>query len=132
MHSARMFGCCSFCRRMCAEKFIGGEILSLIKTVDIHYKSTPEALLTYVKIYIIIKFSKSYHLLYDKKRHITIISFLLKSFNRHLSKFVEIRRNIAMDLRVEKTKRSIINAFLKLRSQKPLEKITVKRACFAC
>lgn len=31
-----------------------------------------------------------------------------------------------MDLRVEKTKRSIINAFLKLRSQKPLEKITVK------
>ncbi|MDE5620302.1 MAG: TetR/AcrR family transcriptional regulator [Ruminococcus sp.] len=31
-----------------------------------------------------------------------------------------------MDLRVEKTKRSIINAFLNLRSRKPLEKITVK------
>ena len=31
-----------------------------------------------------------------------------------------------MDLRIEKTKRSIINAFLELRSQKPLEKITVK------
>jgi len=31
-----------------------------------------------------------------------------------------------MDLRVEKTKRSIINAFLQLRSRKPLEKIKVK------
>ncbi|MDE5834998.1 MAG: TetR/AcrR family transcriptional regulator [Ruminococcus sp.] len=31
-----------------------------------------------------------------------------------------------MDLRVERTKRSIINAFLNLRSRKPLEKITVK------
>lgn len=31
-----------------------------------------------------------------------------------------------MDLRVEKTRRSIINAFLNLRSRKPLEKITVK------
>ena len=31
-----------------------------------------------------------------------------------------------MDLRTERTKRSIINAFLELRSQKPLEKITVK------
>ncbi len=31
-----------------------------------------------------------------------------------------------MDLRVKKTKRNIINAFLNLRSRKPLEKITVK------
>lgn len=31
-----------------------------------------------------------------------------------------------MDLRIEKTKRSIINSFLELRSQKALEKITVK------
>ena len=31
-----------------------------------------------------------------------------------------------MDLRIEKTRRSIINAFLELRSKKPLEKITVK------
>ena len=31
-----------------------------------------------------------------------------------------------MDIRVEKTKRSIINAFLEIRSKKPLEKITVK------
>ena len=31
-----------------------------------------------------------------------------------------------MDLRTERTKRSIINAFLELRSKKPLEKITVK------
>ncbi|MDE5557873.1 MAG: TetR/AcrR family transcriptional regulator [Ruminococcus sp.] len=31
-----------------------------------------------------------------------------------------------MDLRVEKTKRNIINAFLNLRSRKPIEKITIK------
>lgn len=31
-----------------------------------------------------------------------------------------------MDIRIEKTRRSIINAFLELRSRKPLEKITVK------
>lgn len=31
-----------------------------------------------------------------------------------------------MDLRVKKTKTSIVNAFLELRSKKPLEKITVK------
>lgn len=31
-----------------------------------------------------------------------------------------------MDLRQKKTRRSIINAFLKLRSEKPLEKITVR------
>lgn len=38
-----------------------------------------------------------------------------------------------MDLRIERTRRSIINAFIELRSQKPIEKITVKelaeRAC---
>lgn len=31
-----------------------------------------------------------------------------------------------MDLRIERTKRSIINAFIELRSKKPLEKITIK------
>ncbi|MBO5032547.1 MAG: TetR/AcrR family transcriptional regulator [Lachnospiraceae bacterium] len=31
-----------------------------------------------------------------------------------------------MDLRIERTRRSIINAFIELRSRKPLEKITVK------
>lgn len=34
-----------------------------------------------------------------------------------------------MDLRIEKTKKSIINAFIELRSRKPLEKITVKELC---
>ena len=31
-----------------------------------------------------------------------------------------------MDLRIQKTKKSIINSFLTLRSKKPLERITVK------
>ncbi|MDE5861843.1 MAG: TetR family transcriptional regulator, partial [Ruminococcus sp.] len=31
-----------------------------------------------------------------------------------------------MDLRVEKTKRNIINAFLNLRSHRPIEKITIR------
>ncbi|GAA6394483.1 hypothetical protein I4100191B2_19650 [Clostridiales bacterium] len=34
-----------------------------------------------------------------------------------------------MDIRIKKTKRSIINAFLELRSRKPLEKVTVKELC---
>ena len=34
-----------------------------------------------------------------------------------------------MDLRIEKTRQSIINAFIALRSGKPLEKITVKELC---
>lgn len=34
-----------------------------------------------------------------------------------------------MDMREKKTKRSISNAFLQLRSKKPLEKITVKELC---
>lgn len=34
-----------------------------------------------------------------------------------------------MDLREKKTKRSISNAFLQIRSKKPLEKITVKELC---
>ena len=34
-----------------------------------------------------------------------------------------------MDLRTEKTERSIINAFIELRAKKPLEKITVKELC---
>lgn len=34
-----------------------------------------------------------------------------------------------MDIRVEKTKRTIINTFLELRSKKPLEKITIKELC---
>lgn len=31
-----------------------------------------------------------------------------------------------MDLRIERTKKSIVNAFIELRSKKPLEKITIK------
>ena len=34
-----------------------------------------------------------------------------------------------MDLRIEKTKKSIINSFLEIRSKKELEKITVKELC---
>ena len=34
-----------------------------------------------------------------------------------------------MDMRVKKTKRSIINAFLELRSKMPLEKIRVNELC---
>ena len=34
-----------------------------------------------------------------------------------------------MDNRIEKTKRSIYNAFIELRSKKPLEKLTVKELC---
>lgn len=34
-----------------------------------------------------------------------------------------------MDIRTQKTKRSIYNAFIELRSKKPLEKITVKELC---
>lgn len=34
-----------------------------------------------------------------------------------------------MDLRIEKTQRAIRNAFIELRSKKPLEKITVKELC---
>ena len=31
-----------------------------------------------------------------------------------------------MDLRIQRTKKSIINAFIELRASKPLEKITIK------
>lgn len=34
-----------------------------------------------------------------------------------------------MDLRIEKTKQSITNTFIALRSKKPLEKITIKELC---
>lgn len=34
-----------------------------------------------------------------------------------------------MDLRIEKTQKSIINTFIELRSKKPIEKITVKELC---
>ncbi len=34
-----------------------------------------------------------------------------------------------MDLRIKKTRRGIIDAFLELRAKKPLEKITVKELC---
>lgn len=34
-----------------------------------------------------------------------------------------------MDYRIEKTKRSIYNAFIELRAKKPLEKVTVKELC---
>lgn len=36
---------------------------------------------------------------------------------------------MSMDLRVEKTRKSIINAFIALRAKKPLEKITIKELC---
>ncbi len=36
-----------------------------------------------------------------------------------------------MDNRIEKTKRSIYNAFIELRAKKPLEKLTVKELCEA-
>ena len=40
---------------------------------------------------------------------------------------------VHMDLRIEKTERGIKNAFIELRSKKPLEKITVKELCeMAC
>lgn len=40
---------------------------------------------------------------------------------------------VHMDLRIEKTERGIKNAFIELRSRKPLEKITVKELCeLAC
>ena len=38
-------------------------------------------------------------------------------------------RRIAMDMREMKTKRSITNAFLEIRSKKPLERITVRELC---
>lgn len=41
---------------------------------------------------------------------------------------LENKGNI-MDIRIVKTKNSIINAFLELRSKKPIEKITVKELC---
>ena len=34
-----------------------------------------------------------------------------------------------MDLRIEKTEKGIKNAFIELRSKKPLEKITVRELC---
>ena len=38
-----------------------------------------------------------------------------------------------MDIRMEKTEKAIKNAFIELRSKKPLEKITVKELCsLAC
>lgn len=44
--------------------------------------------------------------------------------------FVEMEN---MDIRMEKTEKAIKNAFIQLRSQKPLEKITVKELCsLAC
>lgn len=39
------------------------------------------------------------------------------------------KRGKTMDHRVEKTKHSIFNAFIELRSHKPLERITVKELC---
>ena len=36
-----------------------------------------------------------------------------------------------MDIRIKKTERAIREAFLALRAQKPLEKITVKELCAA-
>lgn len=48
------------------------------------------------------------------------------SINLLYSKKVEFLESDIMDLRIEKTKCAIRNAFLQLRSKKPLEKITIK------
>lgn len=47
------------------------------------------------------------------------------SDKRHKYKNAE-KETFPLDLRIEKTKRNIVNAFLELRAKKPLEKITVK------
>lgn len=39
------------------------------------------------------------------------------------------RKNGIMDIRIEKTRQSIINAFIELRSRKELERITIKELC---
>ena len=38
-------------------------------------------------------------------------------------------KEVRMDLRVEKTRKSIVNAFIALRAKKPIEKITIKELC---
>lgn len=50
--------------------------------------------------------------------------FSLRSIKQLLSKIIYLGGY--MDLRVKKTKNSIINAFLQLRAKKPLERITIK------
>ena len=42
---------------------------------------------------------------------------------------MSFRKENAMDNRIEKTKRSIYDAFVSLREKKPLEKLTVKELC---
>ena len=63
----------------------------------------------------------------------SIIDMSRKNFNKQFSTLVNYSTRIyklsmefVMDLRVQKTRRNIINAFLQLRAQKPLEKITIK------
>lgn len=47
--------------------------------------------------------------------------------------YIQKQGEIYMDLRIEKTERGIRNAFIELRSKKPLEKITVRELCeMAC
>lgn len=49
--------------------------------------------------------------------------------NRRIYKIVQYKGVLVMDIRVVKTKRSIINSFLEIRSKKAIEKITVKELC---
>lgn len=56
----------------------------------------------------------------------TIYSFVLVSIIRHYSK---INKEDTMDIREKKTVRNITNAFLDIRTNKPLERITVKELC---
>lgn len=43
--------------------------------------------------------------------------------------FLKLSGDCSMDLRITKTKKAIVNAFLSLRAKRPLEKITVKELC---
>ena len=52
-----------------------------------------------------------------------------EAYNRRIHKTVGLQGGNAMDLRIEKTEKGIRNAFIELRSRKPLEKITIKELC---
>ena len=52
-----------------------------------------------------------------------------EAYNRRIHETVGLQGGNAMDLRIEKTEKGIRNAFIELRSSKPLEKITIKELC---
>ena len=52
-----------------------------------------------------------------------------EAYNRRIHETVGLQGGNAMDLRIEKTEKGIRNAFIELRSRKPLEKITIKELC---